>query len=50
MTDRSNSTKPTMIECWDERTAQEFGHKDVDATMRTMTADPHVISVTYRDS
>src|SRR5262245_25913825 len=45
MTDRSKSTKPTMIECWNEHMAQEFVHKDVDATMRTMTVDPHVISV-----
>jgi len=30
---------------WDEHTAQEFVHQDVDATMRTMTAAPHVITV-----
>jgi carboxymethylenebutenolidase len=37
--------KPTLTEVWEEHTTQEFAHKDVDATMRTMTADPHVISV-----
>lgn len=37
--------EPTLTESWDEHTAQEFVHKDVDATMRTMTADPHVICV-----
>jgi len=45
MTDQSKSTKPSMIECWDEHIAQEFVHKDVNATMQTMTAAPHVISV-----
>jgi carboxymethylenebutenolidase len=44
MPDR-NPTKPGLVEVWEEHTAQEFLHKDVDATMRTMTADPHVICV-----
>lgn len=45
MSDRKNVTKPSLIESWGEHTAQEFVHKDVDSTMRTMTADPHVICV-----
>jgi carboxymethylenebutenolidase len=45
MSDRSKWAKPTLIESWDEHTAQEFVHKDVDATMRTMTDDPYVICV-----
>jgi carboxymethylenebutenolidase len=45
MSDRMTLTKPTLVEVWDEHTAQEFVHKDVDASMRTMTADPRVICV-----
>jgi carboxymethylenebutenolidase len=45
MSDRRKLAEPTLSEVWEEHTAQEFAHKDVDATMRTMTADPHVISV-----
>jgi carboxymethylenebutenolidase len=37
--------EPKLAEIWDEHTAQEFVHQDVDATMRTMTANPHVITV-----
>jgi carboxymethylenebutenolidase len=45
MSDRSQLTKRSLSETWDEHMAQEFVHEDVDATMRTMTADPHVICV-----
>lgn len=45
MFDPRKVTRPTTIESWEEHTAQEFVHRDVDATMRTMTADPHVICV-----
>jgi carboxymethylenebutenolidase len=42
---RRRLTKPALAEVWAEHTAQEFIHRDVDATMRTMVADPHVIHV-----
>jgi carboxymethylenebutenolidase len=38
-------TESILTEVWEEHTAQEFVHKDVDATMRTMAAAPHVITV-----
>jgi carboxymethylenebutenolidase len=45
VSDRRKSRRPALTEVWAEHTTQEFTHKDVDATMRTMTADPHVINV-----
>src|SRR5262245_43755413 len=45
MSDRKSVTKSTLSEVWEEHTAQEFTHKDVDATMRTMIRNPHVINV-----
>ena len=45
MSDRSKSPNGTLTAAWDEHTAEEFVHKDVDATMRTMTAHPHVINL-----
>jgi carboxymethylenebutenolidase len=38
-------SKPTIIETWGEHLAQEFVHKNVDATMRTMSDEPQVICV-----
>jgi carboxymethylenebutenolidase len=45
MTDQTKLIKPDLSEVWVEHTTQEFVHKDVDATMRTMVAEPHVINV-----
>jgi carboxymethylenebutenolidase len=45
MSNRKKSAGPSLTEMWDEHTAQEFVRQDVDATMRTMTADPTVICV-----
>ena len=45
MSDRNTALKQSLATVWEEHTMQEFLHKDVDATMRTMTEDPHVISV-----
>src|SRR5260221_11910775 len=45
MSNRSKLAEPALTELWEEHTAQEFVHKNVDATMRTMTAAPHVIAV-----
>ena len=45
MSDRAKWAKPTLIESWNEHMAQEFVHKDVDAAMRSMTADPSVVCV-----
>ena len=42
---RSNSTQPNPVDTWADHTAQEFVHKDVGASMATMTAVPHVICV-----
>src|SRR5262249_34064664 len=45
MSDRNKMTKPSMVDVWTEHTMQEFVHKDVDATMRTMTDDPYIVAV-----
>jgi carboxymethylenebutenolidase len=45
MSDLRKSASSTLIGLWEEHTTQEFIHKDVDATMRTMSAAPHVIVV-----
>lgn len=45
MSNRSATAGPDLVAIWAEHTAQEFVHKDVDATMRTMTADAQVINV-----
>jgi carboxymethylenebutenolidase len=37
--------KPTLTDTWNDHMAQEFVHRDVDATLATMTADPRVICV-----
>jgi carboxymethylenebutenolidase len=37
--------QPTLAEVWVEHTAQEFIHRDVEATLRTMTDTPQVIAV-----
>ena len=42
MPDRSDPATRGLPSVWEEHTAQEFVHKDVDATMRTMAASPHV--------
>src|SRR3546814_16258921 len=34
-----------LARVWEEHTAQEFVRKDVDAAMRAMTADAHVVHV-----
>jgi carboxymethylenebutenolidase len=36
---------PALADVWEEHTAQEFVHRDVEATMRTMSATPQVIAV-----
>jgi carboxymethylenebutenolidase len=45
MSDRRNLAKRNLMQLWAEHMAHEFVHKDVDATMRTMAAHPHVINV-----
>jgi carboxymethylenebutenolidase len=45
MPDRMPTTRPSLIDTWNDHMAQEFVHGDVEATMDTMTADPHVICV-----
>jgi carboxymethylenebutenolidase len=45
MIDRELLANPSQIDQWEDHTAHEFVHMDVDATMRTMSAHPHVIHV-----
>ncbi|HEX3497849.1 MAG TPA: nuclear transport factor 2 family protein [Stellaceae bacterium] len=45
MSNRRKLAEPFLTLAREEHTAQEFVHKNVDATMRTMTAAPHVICV-----
>jgi carboxymethylenebutenolidase len=45
MSERQKLPLPDLANLWEQHTAQEFVHRDVDATMRTMVAEPSVISV-----
>src|SRR5262245_34451428 len=45
MPDARKAVRPTLIEAWNDHMAQEFVHRDVYATLATMTDAPHVITV-----